>query len=248
MGRREPTADLTRAARDLLGHPSLRGGQREALEATLAGRDVLAVMPTGHGKSALYQLPAALGTGVTVVVSPLLALQRDQLAALRATPADPPARALSSTTGARRTEETWRAAETGERLVLLVTPEQLAREEVLERLAGIGVARFVVDEAHCISAWGHDFRPDYLRLGGVVDRLGHPPVLALTATAAPRSAARSSSGSHLRDPLLVVRGLRPARTSTSRSGGSSRTTSAARGGRRHGGRARGHGPLRRDPP
>ena len=207
--RREPRADddLVRAARDLLGHASLRSGQREVLEATLEGRDALAVMPTGHGKSALYQLPVALSDGLTVVVSPLLALQRDQVAALTATPAAPRALALSSTLGVRRTEELWREVAAGGRLVLFLAPEQLARDEVVERLVAAGVERFVVDEAHCISAWGHDFRPDYLRLGHVVDRLGHPPVLALTATAPPPLREEVVERLHLRDPLVVVRGF-----------------------------------------
>lgn len=204
--RRDPSTDPARAAREVLGHDRLRGGQREALEATQAGRDVVAVMPTGHGKSALYQLPAALG-GLTVVVSPLLALQRDQAAALAALPRPLPSRALNSTLGARRTQEVWRAVEEVDPLVLFLTPEQLARDEVVERLSDVGVARFVVDEAHCISAWGHDFRPDYLRLGGVVDRLGHPPVLALTATAPPPLRDEVVERLHLRDPLVLVRGF-----------------------------------------
>ncbi len=207
MGRRPERRDLSRAAKEVLGYPSLRSGQPEALEATLSGRDVLAVMPTGHGKSALYQLPAALTGGVTVVVSPLIALQRDQATALREAPGAPPGRVLNSTQGSRETELTWAAVEDEPTLVLFLAPEQLAREDVLDRLGSRGVALVVVDEAHCISAWGHDFRPDYLRLGAVVDRLGHPTVLALTATASPPVRDEIVTRLGLRDPLVLVRGF-----------------------------------------
>lgn len=205
--RRNAGADLEQATRDHLGHASLRRGQAEALRATLAGRDVLAVMPTGYGKSAIYQLPAAVCPGLTVVVSPLLALQRDQARQLGALPAGAPSRALSSRQGVRATRATWRAVMAAERLVLFLTPEQLAREDVMERLTTVGVARFVVDEAHCVSAWGHDFRPDYLRLGEVVDRLGHPPVIALTATAPPPVRREVVDRLHLVDPVVVTEGF-----------------------------------------
>ena len=207
MARRPDPTDLIAAAQRVLGHPSLRSGQLEALQATMSGRDVVAVMPTGHGKSALYQLPAALLDGVTVVVSPLIALQRDQVTALEEAPAGPPARALNSTQGAAETDEVWRVVEESGRMVLFLSPEQLARDEVVARLGEHRVAQVVVDEAHCISAWGHDFRPDYLRLGTVVDRLGHPPVLALTATAPRPVRDEVVERLHLRDPLVLVRGF-----------------------------------------
>ena len=207
MARRRETRDLTRAAEEVLGYPSLRSGQPEALEATLAGRDVLAVMPTGHGKSALYQLPAAVQGGLTVVVSPLIALQRDQVAALREAPGAPRGRVLNSTQAVGETDETWAAVDEEQRLLLFLAPEQLARDDVVERLRTRGVALLVVDEAHCISAWGHDFRPDYLRLGAAAERLGHPTVLALTATASPPVREEIVARLGLRDPLVLVRGF-----------------------------------------
>lgn len=200
-------SDLAAAAQHVLGIDDLREGQRVAMEATMSGRDVLAVMPTGYGKSALYQVPAALLSGVTVVVSPLLALQRDQVAALRAAPAAPRADALNSTTRAKRAEAIWQAAEHDEHHILFLAPEQFANDEVMARLAGLDVAQFVVDEAHCISAWGHDFRPDYLQVGAAVERLGHPRVVALTATASPPVRDEIVERLHLRDPLVVVQGF-----------------------------------------
>lgn len=199
--------DLAAAAHDVLGLSDLRDGLPAAMRATMEGRDVLAVMPTGYGKSALYQVPAALLSGVTVVVSPLIALQRDQVAALRGAPGAPPADALNSTTRAKRAESIWRAAEHDERHILFLAPEQLANDDVMERLGRLDIAQFVVDEAHCISAWGHDFRPDYLQVGAAVERLGHPRVVALTATASPPVRDEIVARLHLSDPLVVVRGF-----------------------------------------
>ncbi len=207
MARRRETRDLIRAAQEVLGYPSLRSGQPEAMEATLSGRDVLAVMPTGHGKSALYQLPAAVQGGLTVVVSPLIALQRDQVAALAEAPGAPPGRVLNSRQAASETDETWVAVDADQPVVLFLAPEQLARDDVLERLRARGVNLLVVDEAHCISAWGHDFRPDYLTLGAVAQRLGRPTLLALTATASPPVREEIVTRLRLRDALVLVRGF-----------------------------------------
>src|SRR3712207_5991530 len=153
------------------------------MEGLMAGRDVLAVLPTGAGKSAIYQVPALLLPGPTLVVSPLLALQQDQVDGIDASSA-PEAVAVNSAQRSSDRRHAWQAVGEGEAEYLFLSPEQLAKDEVVEELAGLGVGLFVADEAHCVSAWGHDFRPDYLRLGPVIERLGHPPVVALTATAA----------------------------------------------------------------
>ncbi len=174
---------IDRMARDAFGLRHLRNGQREAIAASLAGDDVLVVWATGSGKSAVYQIAAALRGGVTVVVSPLIALQADQLESLHDAPGAPAAVAINSTLGVKARADAWRRLETGEVEYVFVAPEQLAKDEVIERLAALEVSLLVIDEAHCIASWGHDFRPDYLLIGMMADRLGRPPLLALTATA-----------------------------------------------------------------
>jgi ATP-dependent DNA helicase RecQ len=149
----------------------------------MAGHDVLAVLPTGAGKSAIYQVPALLLDGPTLVVSPLIALQNDQIEGIEDSRA-PEAVAVNSAQRAAERKHAWEAVRRGDAEYLFLSPEQLASDEVLDAVAELGVSLFVVDEAHCVSAWGHDFRPDYLRLAPVIERLGHPRVIALTATAA----------------------------------------------------------------
>jgi ATP-dependent DNA helicase RecQ len=176
------TSELQRVADETFGWSDLHPEQLEAMEQVMAGRDVLAVLPTGAGKSAIYQVPALLVDGPTLVISPLLALQRDQVQGLDASRA-PEAVAVNSAQRADERRHAWDALRDGDAEYLFLSPEQLAKDEVLEDLAPLGVRLLVVDEAHCVSAWGHDFRPDYLRLGTVIERLGHPRTLALTATA-----------------------------------------------------------------
>jgi ATP-dependent DNA helicase RecQ len=192
---------IERVARERLGFASLRPGQREAIEAVLAGRDTVAIMSTGSGKTAIYQIAGQLIDGATVVVSPLIALQRDQV------DGESDAALLNSTLSEREREEVFDDAGEGELEYVLLAPEQLANEEVLDRLRDARPSLFVVDEAHCVSEWGHDFRPDYLELAEVIERLGRPTVLALTATASPPVRDDIVEVLGLRDPELVIRGF-----------------------------------------
>lgn len=198
--------DIAAAARDLLGYEALRPGQEEAVRAVLAGRDTLAVLPTGSGKSAIYELATALGGGPTVVVSPLLALQRDQIEKIEEEQLGTAA-ALNSTLSGTKREELLDEMDEHELEYLFLAPEQFASDETVEKLREAQPKLFVVDEAHSISEWGHDFRPEYLRLGGVVELLGSPTTLALTATAAPPVRAEIVERLGLDDPVEVVRGF-----------------------------------------
>jgi len=174
--------EIAAAARDVFGWDPVRPGIEQAVSGVLDGRDVLAVMPTGYGKSAVYQLAGALRPGLVIVVSPLIALQADQVASLADRPGAEPAALINSTIGEKAIEEAWQGVDDGSLRYLFVAPERFADDAVVDRLAAARPALLVVDEAHCVSSWGHDFRPDYLRLGEVAERLGRPPVLALTAT------------------------------------------------------------------
>jgi ATP-dependent DNA helicase RecQ len=188
-------------ARERLGYARLRPGQLPAVEALAGGRDVLAVLPTGGGKSAIYELAGLLRTGPTVVISPLIALQDDQLAHLRA--AGLPAIVLNSQQSAgARAAALLGSCDSG--TFVFLSPEQLANEETRQTLRRAQPGLFVVDEAHLISQWGHDFRPDYLRLGAQAEAIGAPVRLALTATAAPPVRDEITRRLGLRDPAVVI--------------------------------------------
>lgn len=184
---------------------AFRPGQREVMEAVLAGRDVIGIMPTGAGKSLCYQLPALLLDKATVVVSPLISLMQDQVEKLAQ--ADIDAAKLNSTLTATEERETAREIRRGLHELIYVTPERLENPEAVADLARTGVALVVVDEAHCVSQWGHDFRPAYLSLRDAIRKVGRPPVLALTATATSDVIADVTQQLELRDPVLVNTGI-----------------------------------------
>lgn len=199
---------IGRAARDLFGWQTLRPGQLPAMRAILKRRDAMVILPTGGGKSAIYQLPGALLAGPTVVISPLLALQQDQIAGLNARndPRLAAVRVSSAETPAQQRNALAAIGE-GRARFLFITPEQLANPERLAEVRALRPALVAVDEAHCVSTWGYDFRPDYLQLGHLIRDLGRPTVVALTATASPPVRADIAKTLGLRDPFLSVGGL-----------------------------------------
>jgi ATP-dependent DNA helicase RecQ len=173
-------ADPTALLHSIFGFPGFRPGQEEIVNAVLAGRNTLAIMPTGGGKSLCFQLPALCRDGVTVVISPLIALMRDQVRALRAAGVE--AGALTSGNTEEETEQVFTALDEGRLKLLYMAPERLASGATLPMLRRINCTLIAVDEAHCVSQWGHDFRPDYLRIGELRRALG-VPLAAFTATA-----------------------------------------------------------------
>ena len=197
---------IAQVARESFGWDELRPGQAEAAAAVIDGRDTLAVMSTGYGKSAIYQIAAVLIPGPTVVVSPLIALQREQAEELEEQGVGGAAN-VNSTVSAGERRETFEELEDDELEFVFMSPEQLAKEEVQAELAAAEPSLFVVDEAHSISEWGHDFRPDYLKLGAVAEAIGRPPILALTATASPPVREEIVARLGMRDPALFVRGF-----------------------------------------
>jgi ATP-dependent DNA helicase RecQ len=199
-GPRDPDALLAH-----FGHREFRPGQREAVLAAFNNRDSLVVMPTGGGKSLCYQLPGIASAGLTVVVSPLIALMADQYR--RLTLAGHPAAMIASGMEQEAVAGALRAVRAGDARIVFCSPERFASTSFLSALSTRAIDLFAVDEAHCVSEWGHDFRPDYLRLRGVIERLGSPPVMALTATATEQVAEEIRGRLKLRDPFVVRSGF-----------------------------------------
>jgi ATP-dependent DNA helicase RecQ len=193
------------ALRQVFGLEAFRPGQAAVVAAQLAGRDVLSVAPTGSGKSISYWVPALIQPGVTIVVSPLIALMKDQVDRLQG-------RGVAATfinSSIERAEQ-WRRlqlARAGQLRMLYMAPERFSREGFLGVLRQVPVARFVVDEAHCISHWGHDFRPDYRLLSRAIEACGRPPIAAFTATATPQVRADIATCLSLRNPFISVTGF-----------------------------------------
>jgi ATP-dependent DNA helicase RecQ len=177
----ELPAGVPATLKSVFGFDAFRPGQAEIIAAVLAGEDVLAVMPTGSGKSLCYQLPAILRPGLTVVVSPLIALMRDQVRQLQSLGVE--AASLNSSIDYEESREIRRALRDGRLKLLYVAPERLTRPDTIEMLDEVGVGLLAIDEAHCVSQWGHDFRPEYLRLGDIGRQIRCLQSLALTATA-----------------------------------------------------------------
>jgi len=197
--------DAQRALRERFGLEEFRGRQREAIEAGIAGRDVLLTMPTGAGKSLAYQLPALLVEGLTLVISPLIALMKDQVDGLRAKGIA--ATFVNSSIEASERKKRLEAATRGEIDLLFITPERF-RSPSFQAIEGrLNITRMAVDEAHCISQWGHDFRPDYSRVGDYRARIGNPPTIALTATATSQVAEDIVRHLNLDDPLVIRTGI-----------------------------------------
>ena len=187
------------------GHAQFRPGQAEAIAAALEGRDALVVLPTGGGKSLCYQIPALLQEGLTLVISPLIALMQDQVAGLRARGVA--AAFINSTLPPYEVDQRWTNAEHGQYSVLYVAPERLSSELFQARMERLNVSLLAVDEAHCVSEWGHHFRPEYQSIAGARDTMGAPPILAVTATATPPVRRDIIKLLDLEDPLQIVHGF-----------------------------------------
>jgi ATP-dependent DNA helicase RecQ len=198
--------EITATARRVFGHEQLWPGQYDAVRALLDGHDVLLVGSTGSGKSLAYQLPAVLLQRPTLVVSPLLALQADQATRLDQRGDRTSAARISSAETPRQRREALEAAAAGDLEFLFLAPEQLANDDVREAVAALRPSLVAVDEAHCVSSWGHDFRPDYLRLGELLADLDDPRIIALTATAAPPVRADIVERLRMHNPKVVVGG------------------------------------------
>jgi len=184
---------------------TFREGQREVIEAILAGHDTVVVMPTGGGKSLCFQLPALMNEGATIVVSPLIALMKDQVDALHAR--NLPATFINSSVDFEEQKARIQGIRQGRYKLVYVAPERFRSTHFVEALKSVNVSLFAVDEAHCVSTWGHDFRPDFLRLKAAIEEIGRPQVVALTATATPHVRADIIEQLGLKEPRAFVSGF-----------------------------------------
>src|SRR5256714_6014263 len=194
--------DLVGALKKYFGYDAFRPLQQEIIDDALSGHDVFALLPTGGGKSLCFQLPALLRDGVTIVVSPLISLMKDQVDALRTSGIA--ATFLNSTLDRQEATTRWRGLHRGEYRMLYVAPERLMLDTFLEKALNWNIAQFAIDEAHCISEWGHDFRPEYRELKKLRKHLPDVPLMALTATATERVRADIVKELKLQDPRCYV--------------------------------------------
>ncbi len=203
--RRPAQRDVHEVLQQCFGFSGLRPGQDAIVEAIMAGRDALAIMPTGGGKSLCYQLPALCRSGLTIVVSPLIALMKDQVDALQERGIA--AAAINSMLGAEEYRQVMAALRQGELKLLYVAPERFGQESFMNTLRHVPISLLAIDEAHCLSQWGHDFRPDYLRLGRVRTALDNPQTVALTATATEQVRTDILQTLNLQDPAIIISGF-----------------------------------------
>jgi ATP-dependent DNA helicase RecQ len=197
--------NLQKTLQEYFGLETFRSPQDVIIEGILQGRDTLVIMPTGKGKSLCYQLPSLLLPGVTIVISPLIALMKDQVNGLLAR--NIPAACINSSMSSQEQYAVMDQLRRGEIKIVYIAPERFRNQGFLRAMEGINVSLMAVDEAHCLSQWGHDFRPDYLRLGKAIEILGRPTVAALTATATPDVRQDILDNLHLRDPALHISGF-----------------------------------------
>jgi ATP-dependent DNA helicase RecQ len=201
-----PKKNLNQYLEKYFNFKKFRSGQKEIVEAVLSGKDTVALMPTGGGKSLCYQLPAILSGKTSVIISPLIALMRDQVSALNARGIQ--AAFINSTLSFREVEEVMQKVKNGEIKILYIAPERLANPRFLETISGLDVSLLAVDEAHCLSQWGHDFRPNYLKIKECVNLFkNRPTIAAFTATATPQVKNDIISQLNLQEPKVFIRGF-----------------------------------------